>query len=592
MKKSSIILNSIILSSLVLGLASFRMLKTEAIETSNTDLVNLLNEYYNNGVYTRRNSIKFNEVALEESIENYFVAKLVNLERTTYFSGETLLMGNYDGTITNDGINSGYTTIDGDLYHYVLDLSTMDIDESTLRKDVVGKTMEEFYVTMHDFATNDYYRSSSWEYEDGIYRYYPENKKYDVLNKKYYDPILNDFLAFTASCYYNADENNYNYVGLDYVEIEEVGEHLELRLYSGVDYSGLFDNDECMLSIAKVYKNYLPMKGNGTQLIGSDGSYTPLTRVSHEDFYKYDLASPLTKLKKNTSYSLYNSNSCLEYNLSLSSKSFGTFINDTGSIEAKVDGQYDICIDLNSTNAEVYTTVIDEIPERVYTPIDTDTTGIDTTDLSGLKAAFDAVTTNYTIDTQTYFNVSSNRRVNDIYSTNYSQTNTTKVTNDKVHIYNHNGLINNLYIQEDVLYKMENENKTKVGDSIDSYFFNMNDLNSEFVESLLDTEYSGNKVYLGWTRIGKNTYFCGRKYHVDVLNGLLAPGFTNGGTYMTFDSLVVELNPSEGVVMNIKLYASTTQSGKICLENKDKTNDWYMLFAEGNVYNVGTTIIE
>ena len=70
MKKLGVLFNSILLSSLVLGLASFRLLKAETTSTSNTDLINLLNEYYNNGVYTRKNSIKFNDLTLEESIEN------------------------------------------------------------------------------------------------------------------------------------------------------------------------------------------------------------------------------------------------------------------------------------------------------------------------------------------------------------------------------------------------------------------------------------------------------------------------------------------------------------------------------------------
>lgn len=592
MKKLGVLFNSILLSSLVLGLASFRLLKVEATSTSNTDLINLLNEYYNNGVYTRKNSIKFNDLTLEESIENYFVAKLVNLERTTYFNGQTLLMGNYDGTITNSGINSGYTTIDGDLYHYVLDLETMQIDESTLRKDVVGKSMEEFYVTMHDFASNDYYATSNWEYVDGVYTYYPENKKYDVLNKKYYDPILNDFLAFTASCYYNADSNNYNYVGLDYVQIEEVGQHLELRLYASEDDSGKFDNDDCLLSIAKIYKNYLPMKGNGTQLVGSDGSYTKLSRSLEQDYDDYTFAMLSVMLEKGTSYSLYNTNSYEEYDMMLGEKAVGLLYNKNSQIEVYCDGLYDLYFDVESTCVEVNSAVFDIIPEREYQAVDRDITGVDATDFSELKNALDAITNNYTIDTQTYFNMGANRRVNIKFDTNYFQTNTTKVTQDKVHITNPNGLVNNLYVQEDALYKVSGEDKTKVGTDIDSYFFNMNDMNSKFVDDLMKNEYSGDKVYSGWTRIGKNTYYCGRKGDVDVLNGLLAPGFSNAGTYMTFESVIIELNPRDGVAMNIKLYSSPTQSGKIYADHKDKTNDWYMLFAEGNVYNVGTTTIE
>ena len=72
---------------------------------------------------------------------------------------------------------------------------------------------------------------------------------------------------------------------------------------------------------------------------------------------------------------------------------------------------------------------------------------------------------------------------------------------------------------------------------------------------------------------------------------LLTPGLSNAGTYMTYKYVTVKLN-SDGT-LKLRLYCSTTQSGKLIPEHKEQEGkpNWYMLLAEANVYNIGNTTI-
>ena len=64
---------------------------------------------------------------------------------------------------------------------------------------------------------------------------------------------------------------------------------------------------------------------------------------------------------------------------------------------------------------------------------------------------------------------------------------------------------------------------------------------------------------------------------------MCVPGFSNDGTYMTYKYITVQINQNGS--LTIRLYCSTTQSGKVIKEHKDQVNNpqWYMLLAEGTI---------
>ena len=58
---------------------------------------------------------------------------------------------------------------------------------------------------------------------------------------------------------------------------------------------------------------------------------------------------------------------------------------------------------------------------------------------------------------------------------------------------------------------------------------------------------------------------------------------------MTYKYITVQINDNGS--LTIRLYCSTTQSGKVIKEHKEQENkpNWYMLLAEGIVSDINTT---
>ena len=117
--------------------------------------------------------------------------------------------------------------------------------------------------------------------------------------------------------------------------------------------------------------------------------------------------------------------------------------------------------------------------------------------------------------------------------------------------------------------------------------FTLFDVNSSYVDTYGATtvKYSSSYSvdYEGWIRVAENKYKCDRTEVVEHFRELLTPGLSNQGTYMTYKYVTVQIN-SDGS-LTIRLYCSTTQSGKVIAEHKDKENkpQWYMLLAEGTI---------
>ena len=218
-------------------------------------------------------------------------------------------------------------------------------------------------------------------------------------------------------------------------------------------------------------------------------------------------------------------------------------------------GYYDVTFNLTSLTYEcVYT--FEYIERGEYDEAIDSVEGIDATDLSAIKNAFDSITSTYTIETQTYFNPAAIRIINRIYETDYKQHNVATITSDK-----------------------DNDST-----------FTLFDVNSSYIDNYGPTtvKYSSSYSvdYLGWTRVAENKYKCDRVEVVEHFRQLLTPGLSNDGTYMTYKYITVTINQDGS--LTIRLYCSTTQSGKVILEHKDEENkpQWYMLLSEATITNI------
>ena len=262
-------------------------------------------------------------------------------------------------------------------------------------------------------------------------------------------------------------------------------------------------------------------------------------------------------------------------------------------------------------------------------------------DLSDLKAAFDSVGTNYVSQTKVYFNALAVSRYHVKFSNKNFRCQQTILYNDKyTYKYTDDGLVNrgrldfnnNLYSIEllgntleerfnsninqkalkliannksikDQYLTLANFNSVYVNcekDDLTNFYFPLSQFNGEYV----DTHGPANKVttvygevkkdYKGWTRISENKYMCDRSDVVEHFLTICAPDYPiKDGAYMTYTHVTVEINPTDDTFLRLRVYASSTQIGKLIQSHteKEKTN-WYLLFAESNISSVGNAKIE
>ena len=86
--------------------------RNEGDKTSYSELTNKVKKYYNNGIYQKKTDINFTNDTANELAIYFHTGNAPILNRTTYFNGNTLLMGDIDGTFKN--VNSGYGTVNKD----------------------------------------------------------------------------------------------------------------------------------------------------------------------------------------------------------------------------------------------------------------------------------------------------------------------------------------------------------------------------------------------------------------------------------------------------------------------------------------------
>lgn len=267
MKKSLLLVLSVFIYALLLGMTY----EVKAIEDNDeTDVLELIEEYYNDGNYTKKSNIYLNKNVLEDLAINDIKAfhGSVHLERTTYYqkdsSGKDLLfMANLDGTYADlnnnrpiDGINSGYRTItDVDGYTY-MDHFVYDGSNAIRTYKTAISSVEDFYITLYDFI-NEYY-FTNWTEENNVF-------SYEILDSD--DTCFKDFLAFTAPCleevFFNEETQNYITASNMILTISEedsyFGQYLSLKMYVNEDglEEGYITSENGLLSEARIYKNTL-----------------------------------------------------------------------------------------------------------------------------------------------------------------------------------------------------------------------------------------------------------------------------------------------------------------------------------------------
>ena len=229
-------------------------------------------------------------------------------------------------------------------------------------------------------------------------------------------------------------------------------------------------------------------------------------------------------------------------------------------------------------------------------------------DLSALKNVFDSVGSNYVSKTRVFFNKLAVNRVNIIYNTNFYCQRNTYFNEKYAYSYSNDFVINkayynmnsNLYVTklegaslEDKLNSTINTSNSQISEE---KLVRLDILNSEYVDkygpTITKPTPSYTKEYFGWTRISENKYKCDREEVIKDFMNICAPGFSNDGTYMTFKYVTVEINPDSNHVLRLRLYASSTQIGKLIDSHTDKEKaNWYLLFAEAYISNVNEVSI-
>lgn len=244
--------------------------ETPAEKTPTEEVNVLLTSYYNNGNYLRHTEINLNETAKNE-LAKYWHAGSDLLERYTYFVGEELWMLNEKGSY------SYYGTEDNNMVSARTE-NPLYQPKST-HVAIKGKTMEQYYTTMHDIKDN----KAEWTKNGNIYS----------TNDK---TVVKMFLDFTAPCLYDVTEENNNYLSYNGVEVEETSEGLVLRLKVTILEIGKLATENGVLSTATITKqsNSVTITNVADALTSSNGTKLHLEGTvcnkytSGDNFYLLD----------------------------------------------------------------------------------------------------------------------------------------------------------------------------------------------------------------------------------------------------------------------------------------------------------------
>ena len=228
-----------IITIIILIISIFIVLQ-HSNEVNAASLSSLVEEYYFNGVHTKKSNIYLTGEAVSD-LQNYFHGEVAK-DRTTYYNSSYLLMGDLDGGF--DEINSGYRNSGKNMNHFKI-INGSVVDDYT----VYNTNIHTYYVTLKKMKESKYF-NSSWV-----------NGEYVVKSSN--DIYLADFLAFTAPCLtdYVFNSHYITDIGIKLTVKEEkhavFGEYLSMKMYVDNLDKGKVGSDG-VLSEARIYKgNYL-----------------------------------------------------------------------------------------------------------------------------------------------------------------------------------------------------------------------------------------------------------------------------------------------------------------------------------------------
>lgn len=241
------------------------------------------------------------------------------------------------------------------------------------------------------------------------------------------------------------------------------------------------------------------------------------------------------------------------------------------------------------------------IPEPVYDePLDS-LDGIDANDMSGLYSALHEVGENYTSSIKGYFNEVGGYDYYRHYKKNYVCDKTSFYTENVMYtlpeLDDYLSICNSGYLNKNNNYysfslqgssKEERMLSSLTSSDLSNEVSNKRYQDDMFSVADLNQSYFEEK---GFTRISSNKYQCTDRYVCEDFISICSPDLINEGYYLTFSRVTIETNPDSNNALRIRIYVSDTQIGKLIDSHRDQENkpNWYLLFSEALVSNVGTT---
>ena len=249
--------------------------------TIDTELNSLVSSYYNNGVYLKETVINLKQEVVDELNEHGgFHAGADDLVRVTKFNGGTLTM-----TIPgNDKYESNYGTDEatGGLTHWSKGGTPRVVISKPTSAETAGDWrnweedgMEGYYWTVKDIVAE---QSHNWTVKNGVYSSNDST-------------VVEWFKAIVAPCYVGFRTETANYITLSRVEIEEVDNTLQLRLFACETDSGKFTAGNLLFAQATICQEhtYHVYDENNKCLFCDDVEYTLLG--SHEGTSEWNMAN-------------------------------------------------------------------------------------------------------------------------------------------------------------------------------------------------------------------------------------------------------------------------------------------------------------
>lgn len=239
------------------------------VYANSQDIHNEMDDFYNEGTYTKKTEIFLNDAALTD-IATHFHGP-VQQDRTTYYTTEdgkeALYMADLNGEISK--INSGYSTVnesnidavrgkfssvvEGNMAHFKYNKETEKAEYDYIVKTTDG--IAGYYHALDEMFAQDYFGDTAWiDNEDGTF-------EHTVTGAN--DAYLEFFLAFAAPCLKPSILTDSNYITVDGMKLV-IGtgkndlnnkEYLSLKMVLVEDETnkGLVDNTEMVLSEARIY---------------------------------------------------------------------------------------------------------------------------------------------------------------------------------------------------------------------------------------------------------------------------------------------------------------------------------------------------